>query len=172
MIRRLGAALAALLLLGALAGCDSSGGSGGSGGPAAAKDQFPAVSLPGLGGSSSVDLGSLHGPLVVNLWASWCGPCKRELPLYAAFAKKFAGKVDVLGIDFQETSDSRALAMMHTAGVDYPVVSDRDGRLRAIGLPKLVLVDSSGKVAFSKYVEIKSADQLEQLVRDHLKVAG
>ena len=44
---------------------------------------------------------------MINLWASWCAPCRDELPHYQAFAEKYAGKVDVLGIDFQETRPTR-----------------------------------------------------------------
>ncbi len=166
MIRRLSAAVVALLLFGTLGAC------GGSEAPTKAKDRLPDVTLPGLGGAQPVDLGSLRGPVVVNLWASWCEPCKRELPLYAAFAKKYDGKVRVLGVDFQETSTTEALAMMRTADVTYPVVADQDGDLRPIGLPKLVLVDADGEITYSEYVEIKSASQLETIVRDHLGVAG
>ena len=74
------------------------------------------VSLASLSADESVDLASLRGPMVVNLWASYCIPCRRELPLYQAYAKKYAGKVDVVGIDFQETRPESARELVREAG--------------------------------------------------------
>ncbi|MEO5652334.1 MAG: TlpA disulfide reductase family protein, partial [Marmoricola sp.] len=108
-----------------LAACSSSSSSG----PAAVK-RLPEVTLQSLGGGEPVDLRSLRGPLVVNLWASWCVPCRTELPLYAAFAKKYAGRVDVLGIDFQETRVEAALQLARKSGVRYPLLADPDGAVR------------------------------------------
>ena len=109
---------------------------------------------------------------MVNLWASWCAPCKRELPQYQAFAEKYAGRVDVLGVDFQETRPAAARKLARDTGVDYPLLADPDGKLRAVGLPKLILVDEDGTVAHEEYVEIESLAQLERLVEKHLGVAS
>ena len=129
------------------------------------------MSLASLDGGKPVDLRSLRGPLVVNLWASWCVPCRTELPLYAEFAKKYAGRVDVLGIDFQETQDDAARQLARKSGVTYPLLADPDGAVRAIGLPKIMLVDADGTITHEEYVEITSVGQLEDLVSKHLGVA-
>lgn len=131
-------------------------------------DRLPDVSLSSLTTGDSVDLASLRGPMVVNLWASWCRPCRREMPLFQAFAVKYAGKVDVVGIDFQETRPERARQMVTETGVKYPLYADPDGELRAAGLPKLILIDAKGRVAHEQYVEISSLAQLEKLVTEHL----
>jgi cytochrome c biogenesis protein CcmG/thiol:disulfide interchange protein DsbE len=161
-VRRIPAALAAVLLVLTLAGC----------GKEASKPQrLPDITLPGFDGQPSVDLGTLKGPAVVNLWASWCGPCKRELPIYADFARRHAGKIDVLGVDWQETIGSAARSLVARSKVGYPLVVDPDGKLRANFLPRLILVDATGKIAYQEYVEIKTADQLESLVAEHLGVS-
>jgi cytochrome c biogenesis protein CcmG/thiol:disulfide interchange protein DsbE len=132
-------------------------------------DRLPDTTLSSLDGGKPVDLTSLRGPMLINLWASWCTPCRRELPLYQAFAEKYAGKVDVLGIDFQETNRDRAQKLAADSGVDYPLYTDPDGKLRARGLPKVILLDARGRVAHEEYVEITSVAQLERLVDAHLE---
>ncbi|MCW2787036.1 MAG: Redoxin domain protein [Marmoricola sp.] len=162
------ALVAAVVLVAGLTGCSSDLHKPGH----AASDRLPQVTLKGIDGNPAVDLSTIKGPAVVNLWASWCGPCKRELPIYGAFARRYAGKVDVLGVDFQETSSKRADALLTTSHVGYPVVADPDGVTRAIGLPKLILIGADGKIAYQEYVEIKSAKQLDDLVATHLGVHG
>jgi len=133
---------------------------------------LPDVTLPCLGGGPSVDLARLRGPLVVNLWAQWCGPCRAELPHYQAFARKYAGKVRVLGIDYQDTQPQWALQLAQRSGVTYPLLADPDGALKARGLPKIMMVDSQGKLVYDEYGEISSVRQLEHLVAHHLGVTA
>ena len=166
-MRRLVALAAMVVTVLLLAGCSSD-----TDVEKPASDRLPGVTLAALGDGEPVDLGALKGPAVVNVWASWCGPCKRELPHYAAYAKKHAGQVDVLGVDFQETRPTAARDLARASGVDYPLVADPDGKLRAVGLPKVVLVDENGKVAYEQYVEITSVAQLEKLVAEHLGVSA
>ena len=158
---------AVVVMLLVLSGCSLS-----KEGGATAVTRLPQATLQPLGEGQPVDLADLRGPTVVNLWASWCGPCRRELPNYEAFAKKYAGKVDVLGIDFQETRPAAARKLARETGVKYPLFSDPDGDLRAVGLPKVILVDPQGRVTHEEYVEITSVAQLERLVENHLKVSS
>lgn len=133
---------------------------------------LPRVTLPCLGGGPEVDLASLRGPLVVNLWAQWCGPCRAELPRYERFARTYAGKVRVLGIDYQDTQPRWALQLAKTSGVTYPLLADPEGRLRARGLPKIMMVDAHGKLVYDEYGEITSVGQLQRLVARHLGVTA
>lgn len=159
-----------LLVLLLLAGCAD-----GSGDPAdptrpTSGGRLPDVTLAALEGDGSLDLGELRGPVVVNLWASWCAPCRDELPVYAEFAERHQGVVDVVGIDTEETSPEKARDLARETGVGYPLYADPDGLLRAIGLPKVVLVGADGDIAFEQYVEIDDLAQLEDLAREHLDV--
>jgi cytochrome c biogenesis protein CcmG/thiol:disulfide interchange protein DsbE len=165
--RLLAAALVATLASGSLAGCSLSSDRG----TKAASTRLPSATLRPLGDGRTVDLSTLRGPMVINLWASWCKPCKEELPNYAAFATKYAGTVKVLGVDYQETHQDKAEAMARRAGVTYPLVSDPGEAFHAMGLPKLIMIDRHGEVVHTEYVIIKSVAQLERLVEKHLAVS-
>lgn len=152
-------------------GCDGLAG----GEPASAGDAgLPAVTLPCLGGGPDVDLSHLRGPLVVNLWAQWCGPCRAELPYYQRLHEQGDGQVDVVGVDYQDTQPAAALELVAETGVTYPLLADPGARLRVPfrvrGLPAIVLVDERGVVVHSEFVAIRSYDQLADLVREHLGV--
>lgn len=136
------------------------------------KQGLPDVTLPCLGGGTAMTMSRLRGPLVVNLWAQWCGPCREEMPYYAAFARKYAGKVAVLGIDSRDYQPEAALQLAKQEGVGYPLVSDQDPAIRGVGtaLPQVILIDKSGRVAYQQAVQIKSVAQLVDLVREHLGV--
>lgn len=132
---------------------------------------LPEVTLPCLGGGPGVDLAALRGPLVVNLWAQWCDPCREELPY---FARLHRSGVDVLGVDFQDAQPGAALALAERAGVTYPSVADVDGvleaPLRVPGMPTTALLDGDGRVAAVLPQQFTSYDQLVDAVDEHLGV--
>jgi cytochrome c biogenesis protein CcmG, thiol:disulfide interchange protein DsbE len=157
--RALTLALVALLLT----GCSSD--------PSKAQsDRLPDVTLDSLTGGQPVDLGDLRGPVVVNLWAQWCKPCKRELPIYQTFYQQHRDMVSVLGVDWQDVQTDRARKLASKSGVTYPLVVDDEPEIRNKLLPTLILVDKQGKVAYRESVEITSLAQLERLVEKHLGV--
>lgn len=135
---------------------------------------LPEVTLPCLGGGPDVDLASLRGPMVVNLWASWCGPCRQEMPILQGFHEQYGDQVSVLGVDWQDPQVESAMELVVDSGVTYPLLADPDGSLSSIdgmpvrGLPGLVLVDADGDVAFRSLREIESEQELVDLVDEHL----
>ena len=137
---------------------------------------LPNVVLPCLGSTRSVNLSALRGrPLVVNLWAQWCEPCREEAPALAAFARRAAGKVDVLGVDYTDSSPDKAIEFARAAGWDYPHLFDAAGVLRTRmalpGIPVTLLVAADGRVAYRQTGRVESADELAGLVRQHLGVS-
>ncbi|KRF16547.1 hypothetical protein ASG90_09675 [Nocardioides sp. Soil797] len=138
---------------------------------------LPDVTLPCLGGGKDVNVSGLRGPMVVNLWAVWCGPCRRELPIYQQFHEKYGDKVPVLGIDFQDTQPGTALDMIRETGVSYPQLADpqsdlslKDPLPNIAGLPYVILIDEEGKIVDQRFEEIDDLAELEGLVSQHLGV--
>lgn len=111
----------------------------------------PNFVLTGLDGST-VDLSSFRGrPLVLNFWASWCGPCKDEAPLFRQLdARRERGNFQVLGVLFQETSVKNAREFVKKYRLTYPNALDpkleAGSAYQVAGIPQTVFIDSRGIV--------------------------
>lgn len=142
---------------------------GGGGAPPADDRPAPAFDLPGLrDGEGPVRLADYRGrPVVVNFFASWCAPCKRELPAFARLSRQLGDRVAFVGIDHQ---DSRRLArqLLEETGVAYPAGYDPEGKTavdyRVIGMPTTVFISPEGRILASHAGEI-SAEDLRATVR-------
>lgn len=132
--------------------------------------QLPKASLPCLGGGRSVELASLRGPMVINVWAQYCGPCRTEMPHIEAFARKYKGRVAVLGVDYQDFQPDLALGFAKSVGATYPLVSDLAPVIQTGALPMTILLDKRGRIAYEQPIALTSEVQLIQLVQQHLGV--
>ncbi len=141
-------------------------------------DGLPEVTLPCLGGGTEVDLSSLRGPLVINLWQAFCEPCKREMPALEEFHQTYGDRVPVLGIDFNDVKPGAALELARETGATYPSLADPGGELmgkRAFqiasrGLPAFVLIDADGEVVQQLSGGVDTVEDLVDMVRTHLGV--
>jgi thiol-disulfide isomerase/thioredoxin len=142
--------------------------------PGRATNHLPDRTLSCLGGGPDIDLTRLRGPLVINLFAQWCGPCRKELPYYQELHRKGRGTVRVIGVDYLDTQPSAALDLVKQTGVTYPLLADPDGTLRRDfkirGLPGVVLVGADGKVADVEFRVVRSYAELRDLVQQRLDV--
>ncbi len=139
--------------------------------------ELPAVTLPCLGGGDDVDLSTLRGPLVINLWASNCGPCVKEMPALQRFHERYGDRVPVLGIDLVDTQPEAALALMERTGATYPSLADPGGTLfderdldLGQGLPQFLLLDADGRLAHRSAGGLENLAEVVALVEDHLEV--
>jgi cytochrome c biogenesis protein CcmG, thiol:disulfide interchange protein DsbE len=116
-------------------------------------DPVPDHELPVLDGSGQGEIADYRGHWVlVNLWASWCVPCRREAPVLDRFARRYRSRnVRVLGIDVQDNS-ADAVAFLRKYKVAYPqlrsVGAERSEAFGSTGVPENFLVDPQGKLAF------------------------
>ena len=131
--------------------------------------QAPGFSLKRIDAGGTLDLASLRGKAVVlNFWASWCLPCKKEAPVLEAASRKFAGRVVFVGIDAQDfTGDARRFARRH--GITYPLVHDGPGatlgRYGVTGFPETFFVDRRGRLVGSRVEGAITPADLERNIK-------
>jgi cytochrome c biogenesis protein CcmG, thiol:disulfide interchange protein DsbE len=112
----------------------------------------PVKALPRLGAPGSASLADYRGKVVVlNVWASWCPPCRDEVPLLQRTQERIAARGGtVLGIDTQDQS-SDALAFLKQHKATFPSLRDRDRsyghELGVTGYPETFVIDRRGRVA-------------------------
>ena len=169
---RLPVALAAVALAGVAGAAVTLGGSEGNSATSTSLRIAPSFTLPDVrGGGATVGLGSGAGrPVVVNFFASWCVPCREELPLLEQASRRLAGSVDVVGVDVGD-SRTAAVELLERTGVTFPAGFDPDrkvaARYRLQGMPTTVFVDGQGRIAGVARGKL-SASELDR----HLAVLG
>lgn len=129
----------------------------------------PAFRLPNLRGGPPVSLSAAKGmPVVVNFFASWCHGCQAETGGFAAEARAARGRVDFIGIDTNETSNTAALNMLARAGATYPVGVDDHGvattAYNILALPTTLFIARNGRVVGEAFGEL-SQPRLARWIR-------
>jgi cytochrome c biogenesis protein CcmG, thiol:disulfide interchange protein DsbE len=187
---RRAAAVAALVLTVVLSGCTADEGSAASPTtPSAASvlqpcpeqadtdatgaDVLPALSFDCPGGGT-LDLGRAPGrPTLLNLWGSWCLPCREELPLLQQFEDAAAGQVGVMGL-ISKDGRPQAESFASDAGVTFPSAFDGEGALMTeLGLnvlPVTYFLGADGALVYTQVGPFESVDELRSLVADHMGV--
>jgi thiol-disulfide isomerase/thioredoxin len=177
-----GAAVAALVL----SACGSGGTSGGAGNSnyVSGKDGISTVAkgsrdtAPDLSGKTidgkQLDVADYKGKVVVlNIWGSWCPPCRAETPNLVKVAKETAGQgVQFVGINTRDPSTSLATAFEKQQGIPYPSLYDRTGKLmlrfkkgtlNPQTIPSTIIIDRDGKIA-ARTLQALSEDKLHEML--------
>lgn len=121
--------------------------------------------LSGGKGAFEKRIRSLRGyPVVVNVWASWCGPCIEEFPVFQKVSAHFGDHVAFMGINTLDSEDG-ASSLLDRTPVPYPSYIDPDGELKGsfevAGLPATVFFDRSGEFIWRKLGPYQKEEELE-----------
>jgi cytochrome c biogenesis protein CcmG, thiol:disulfide interchange protein DsbE len=133
--------------------------------PLAALYAQPNKLIPGGAEAFQRQIDALRGyPVVVNQWASWCGPCREEFPRFQRASAKYGKRVAFLGVDSND-SEAAAKTFLGEDPVPYPSFSDPDreiaGEIKAtLGLPDTAFYDRNGKLVYTKQGPYSSQAQL------------
>lgn len=116
-----------------------------------------------------VRLSDLRGRFVVlNFWATWCGPCRLEMPDLEARAVAYADRLTVLGVNFDE-SPEEVEVFREDLGITFPLLLDPGGRVqrlyRVLGYPTTFFVDEQGTIR-SHHVGLMSPDQIDGYLQE------
>ena len=149
--------------------------------PAASVDALrTGAPAPGFALNSSsgkaLNLADLKGQIVlVNFWASWCGPCRKEMPILEQLNKQYRTKgVTLVGVNVEPDS-AAAVNWLKATPVSFPILFDTDSRVSKLyqveGMPNTVILDRKGNVryihrGYQPGAENEYLDQIRTLIRE------
>lgn len=131
------------------------------------------ISVECVDGSAGTVIESLRGPMIVNVWGSWCTSCLAEMPEFVSFYSKAKGKVELVGVAVEESSPVNSRKFIEAHGMTWPNFYDRENKTRGyfgMGVPVTWFIDSQGKVKFKKIGVIESEAELISLTSKYLGV--
>ncbi|MEV4815483.1 TlpA family protein disulfide reductase [Micromonospora tulbaghiae] len=138
-----------------------------------AGDQLPDLTLNCFTGGTPVSLRDVKGPAVINVWASWCPPCRKELPAFQRLSERADGRFQVIGVNSRD-SRGGAQSIGEDYGVDFPMLLDQgDAFQRALGrnaFPLTVLVGADGRIRHTDATGALDDARLAALLQRHLGV--
>jgi thiol-disulfide isomerase/thioredoxin len=131
---------------------------------------LPLLSDPNREWSLSAQRGT---PQIVNFWASWCTPCRTEMPEIERIVRESDGRIAAVGINIWDQPHA-ATSLMKELGITYPLVTDPGGNTAATfevtALPTTLLVDGQGRVV-ARATGRPTGEELQQMITDELGLA-
>jgi len=140
------------------------------------KETSEVLKMSCLDGSSEINYHSIKGPIIINVWASWCTGCKEEMPyfvdLYANPIFK-SGEIKLLGIDVDEKNADSGPNFIKSYGMSWPHLEDVDGRSKLVfgpGVPVTYFLDKHGEIVYKHIGAFLSKAQLYEAVEKYFEV--
>ena len=139
-----------------------------------AKQVKTGIELECLGtGKQTLLQSSLRGPMLINVYGSWCWPCRQEIPYFREFYEKYQNQVGLVGIAVEEVKKSDTTDFIKSMGIKWPSLYDPDGRTRlnfGMGVPVTLFVDAKGKVVGKIVGAVKDTKTLVEESNKYLKL--
>jgi thiol-disulfide isomerase/thioredoxin len=124
------------------------------------------VALPCLDGVGEINFHQLKGPMVINVWGSWCEGCKQEMPYFVELYQNLvfkSGEIQMLGVNVEEKSRQAAVTYIQKSGMSWPNLEDTSGVSKSIfgpGVPVTWFIDKEGKNVGTKIGAYTNKQQL------------
>ena len=155
------ALFAALLAVAVLAGCST---------PAKPAQSVPQFSLSSLEGKTVAMKDLTNKVVIVDFWATWCGPCREEIPHLNELYSELKGKgLEIVGISMDTDGTDGVKDFAREFRIQYPIVMGDEKVAESfggiIGLPTTFVIDRQGKVA-KKYIGLPPADDMRKIVKE------
>ena len=134
------------------------------------------LEMPCLDGSSVINFHTIKGPIIINVWGSWCEGCREEMPylvdLYATQIFK-SGEIKLLGVDVEESTLEAGPNFIKSHSMNWPHLLDIDSKSKFVfgmGVPVTWFIDTNGEVKYKHIGAYKSKKELFDHVEKYFKV--
>jgi thiol-disulfide isomerase/thioredoxin len=137
-------------------------------------DESKFEALDCLDGSSGISVDLIKGPAIINVWGSWCEPCRDEIPFFRDFYAQMDSSIQLIGVDVEEQSTADGQKFVRDYGITWPNLYDKDGATRkyfGMGVPVTWFIGSNGETVYKHIGPIKSVTELKELSNQHLGVS-
>ncbi len=143
----------------------------------ASRKPAPVIFGPSLAGDKKVSTGNYRDKVVViNVWGSWCPPCRKEAPDLVAASRQLRSTAQFVGVNIRDSDQAPAQAYVRAFGVPYPSIYDPDGTallpfagdLPLSAIPSTLIIDPEGRIA-ARVIGTVTATTLVQLINDIAK---
>jgi thiol-disulfide isomerase/thioredoxin len=119
-----------------------------------------------LDSSPGVNVAAIKGPAIINVWGSWCAPCKEEMPYFVEYFQTKDPQIQLIGVNVEEKRIEDGRLFARTNGIMWPNLYDENGSTRkyfGMGVPVTWFIDGDGEVLYKKIGPIKSVEELRSL---------
>ena len=133
---------------------------------------LPVVSGPALGSDQTVSTADYSGKVIVlNIWGSWCPPCRAEAPALQAASEETRHKAQFIGITVRDNAPAQAEAFVRAQGISYPSIFDPTGRVLLplsgewppSAIPSTLIIDSRGRLAVRVLAEVSKITLVDMI---------
>ena len=138
--------------------------------------EIKSLEMPCLDGSEIINFHAIRGPIVVNVWGSWCVVCREEMPYFVdLYANDYfkSGEIKLLGVDVQETTPQDGKDFIKSYGMSWPHLIDIEDNSKTLfgpGVPVTWFIDANGVVVDQKIGVYLNKDELFQQVEKAFKI--
>ena len=129
------------------------------------------IALKCLDGKGTYIWQAIRGPVIVNVWGSWCYPCRQEIPLLVRLAK--TKKVQIIGIDAVETKPTDGTNFMVKNGMTWPQLADPKSVTKGIfgpGVPITRFIDMNGVGVYEKAGPFKDWAEIQRVMKAFFRI--